>query len=432
MKFNPKLSWEFLSADEIAAKTLRALRNQIKHIKEVSPYYKEAFWDINPDDIKHLDDFHRLPFTGRTSLTEHRDKFIALDVKGIVEMVATAGATGQPILCPLSANDIDRLAFSQALSFNSMGIDASDRALLFTGFDRCSLSGMGCYRGLMHLGAQTARAGIVPHDLARQYIDEMKPTLLAGSPLVLRRLAMDLANAGFNAKESMVTKLICLGESLKGQDMEMNSVGRKLQELWGAQAFVSYALTEVTDALCECSQQSGTHSHPELIYLEIVDEAGRTVPEGTPGELVVTSLGIEAMPLVRYRTGDITFTVKGTCPCERHSVRIGPILGRSTEIIRLKSRTVYPLVLTNALDELDEIKDYVIILESDDPRIDRVSIHAATQPSAVEKIAAHVRAAVQVTFPILISNSTTIQSMRGVSQRNVRIIDWRQQSQRGS
>jgi phenylacetate-CoA ligase len=430
LQFNPKLSWEFLSTDEIAAKTIRALRNHIKHVKEVSSYYKEAFWDFNADDIKQIDDFNRLPFTGKTALTEHTHQFTAIEPQEIVETVATGGATGRRVYCPLSANDIDRLAFSEALSFHAMGISPGDRALLFIGFDHCALSGIGCYRGLTLLGANTVRAGMVTHDLGKRYIEQFKPTVIAGSPSFLRRLAMDLSKGGASAQAYAIKKLICLGESLKNQNMEMNPVGKKLQELWGGQALVSYTITEMADALCECIEQKGGHTHPELIYLEVVDESGRPLPDGTPGELVATSLGIEGMPLVRYRTGDITFKVPGTCPCGRNSARIGPILGRSNEMIRLKTGMVYPLTVTNALDEMDGINDYVIILESDDAHIDRVSIHVAAQPSIVEKIAAHVRTVARVHFPILISNSSTIQSMRGPDRPNTRIVDWRQQSQR--
>ena len=430
MKFNPKLSWEFLSADEIAAKTLRALRNHIKHIREVSPYYKEAFWDFNPDDIKTFEDFRRLPFTGRTSLLEHPDKFIAVEPRQIVETIATGGATGRPIYCPLTGNDLDRIAFSEALSFFSVGIAPEDKALLFVSLDHWSLTGMACYRGLNLLGVNTGRAGAVTHDLCKQYIEAFRPTLLVGTPSFLRRLAIDMGKSGFATKACSVKKLVCAGESLKNENMEMNSMGKRLEDLWGAKAFVSYTITELADSFCECSEQKGGHTHPELIYAEIIDESGHPVPDGTPGELVATSFGVEGMPLVRYRTGDVTFKVPGECSCGRRSVRLGPILGRTTEIIRLKGSSVYPLTLTNALDELDELNDYVLIIENDDAHTDRVSIHVAAQPSAVERIAAHVRGVVKVNFPILISNISTIQSMRGPSRRNVRIIDWRQQAAR--
>jgi phenylacetate-CoA ligase len=428
--FNPKLSWEFLSADEITSKTLRALRNHIKHVKEASPYYKDALWDIAPDDIKNIADFNRLPFTSRTSLAEHTDKFIAVESPAVIETVATGGATGKPIFCPLTSNDLDRLAFSEALSFHSMGISPEDRALLFLGMDRWSLAGIGCYRGLMLAGANTGRAGIVAHDLCRQYCESFKPTVIVGAPSFLRRLALDFGKTGFKFKESGINKIICVGESLKNQEMETNTIGKRLEEIWGAKAFVNYTITEITDSFCECTEQKGGHTHPELMYPEIVDDDGNPVPDGKPGELVATSLGVEGMPLVRYRTGDITFKVPGICTCGRNSVRIGPILGRTNEIIRVKGVSVYPLTVTNALDEMDEINDYVIILENEDARGDHVSIHVATQPSSIEKIANHVRNAAHISFPILISNISTIQSMRGNWHKQVRIVDWRQQAQR--
>lgn len=430
MNFNPKLSWEFLSSDEILSKTIRALRNHLRHVKEVSPYYKEALWDIAHEDIRKIDDFHRLPFTDRKLLADQTGRFTSVSPRAVVETVATAGATGHPIFCPLTANDIDRLAFSEALSFHGMGITPDDRALLFLDMDRWSLAGMGCYRGLTLLGANTGRAGVEPPDSCRQYLGTFRPTVLAGAPSFLRRLALDLEKTGFNFKESGIQKLICMGESLKDRDMASNMIGKRLEDMWGAAAFDNYTITEINDSFCECSERKGGHTHPELIYAEIVDGKGMHVPDGTPGELVATTLGIEGMPLVRYKTGDITFRVPGTCPCGRHSARIGPILGRVNEIIRTKKGPlVYPLTITNALDEMDEINDYVIILENDDADSDRVTIHVAAKPPAIEKIANHVRSVVQVGFPILISNISTIQSIRGNWRRQVRIVDWRQQSQ---
>ena len=430
MKFNPNLSWEFLSVDEIAAKTLRALRNHIKHVKDVSPYYKEVFGDVAAEEIKSTDDFSRLPFTGRSALGEQAAKFVSVGAPEIVETVATGGATGKPIFCPLTKNDLDRLAFSEALSFHSVGLSAEDRVLLLVGMDRWSLAGIGYYRGLSLIGANTGRAGLVTHDLCKQYIEAFKPTALVGTPSFLRRMALDMMKAGFNAQESSIAKLICVGESLKNQALEMNSLGKKLQELWGAKAYASYTITELADSFCECAEQRGGHTHPELIYSEIIDEHGHAVADGTPGELVATSLGVEGIPLVRYRTGDITFKLPGTCSCGRNSVRIGPILGRTSEMIKVKGAVVFPLTITNALDAIDEINDYIIIIESDDGLSDRVSIHVAAHPSAVEKIASHVRSVAHVNFPILISNISTIQSMRGASRRHVRIVDWRQQALR--
>jgi len=425
--FRPELSWEFLSSDEIEAKTLRALRNHVKHAKEVSAYYKEVFWDIAADDLKSFDDFQRLPFTGKTSLAEHTAKFIGVPEEQIVETVVTSGSTGKSLVFPLTSSDLDRLAFNEALSFHAAGITGSDRAQVLVSLDRLFIAGMAYYRGLTSLGANTARVGVLPHDMQKHYLELLKPTVLVGVPSFLKKLAAELNKLGYDTRNSPVRKLICIGESIRGQEMQLNSAGKGLEETWGAKAYSTYATTELSCSYCECDRQSGGHLHPELIYTEIVDDEGRVVPEGTPGELVATPLGVEALPLVRYRTGDITFRIPGTCGCGRNSGRIGPILGRKSQMIKMKGTTLYPLTITNALDEIEEIGDYIIILENDDSLSDRVTVHVACLPAQVEKVAGHLRSAARVNFPILVSNAATIQSLRGASKKKLRILDWRTQ-----
>ncbi|HMA63933.1 MAG TPA: hypothetical protein VKO63_02000, partial [Chitinispirillaceae bacterium] len=164
---------------------------------------------------------------------------------------------------------------------------------------------------------------------------------------------------------------------------------------------------------------------PELIYTEIIDDNGRVVPDGTAGELVVTPLGVEGMPLIRFKTGDITFKMSEQCSCGRNSIRVGPILGRKSQMIKLKGTTLYPSTITSVLDTIEDLTDYAIILEGDEALSDRVSIHVATHPSKVEKIANQLRAVARVNFPILVSNVATIQSFRKDSRKKNRVIDWR-------
>jgi phenylacetate-CoA ligase len=421
LNFNPGLSWEFLSVDEIAAKTVRALRNHIQYVKESSPYYRETLRDVAPEDLQTLDDVLHLPLTDRAVLA---CTTIAAAPLAIVETVATSEATGKPVFIGLTGSDLDRLAFSEALSFNAMGISAADRVLLLVSMDGMSLPSVGYYRGLTLLRATIGRAGLPSHQLCRQYLESFRPTVLLGPPSFLRRMTIDLAKNGFRPGESGVGKIVCVGENLKNSDMLMNRPGKKLEEAWNAKVFSSYAITELAGSFADCEERSGGHAHPELLYAEIMDEKGNPAPDNTPGELVATTFGIEGMPLVRYRTGDITFRVKGTCACGRNSTRVGPILGRTDEMLKISGQSVFPLVVTNALDEMEEIGDYIITIDGDNS-IDRVSIHVAAQPSAVERIANHVRNAARVNIPILISNVSTIQSKRGAWRRNARIIDER-------
>jgi phenylacetate-CoA ligase len=207
--------------------------------------------------------------------------------------------------------------------------------------------------------------------------------------------------------------------------MTLNAVGMSLEEMFDAKVYSTYGNTEMSVAYCECERQCGNHEHPELVYSEIIDERGAVVPDGTPGELVATPLGVEGMPLVRYRTGDITFMISGRCECGRMSRRIGPVLARTSQMRKYKGTTLYPLTITNALDELDCIDDYVIVLEGDESLADDITVHAATPPSSIPMVVGHLRAKARVQFPVLVSNAATINAMRGDSRKKVKIIDKR-------
>ncbi len=425
MDFRPELSWEFLSFDQIEARTLRALRNHVKYLKESSAYYKDALWDVSSDDINSIDDFEKLKFTTRQRVSDNLSKFIAADQPQIHETVTTNCSSGNPLVFPLTANDLERLAFNEALSFHGAGINSEDAAQIMISFDQLCFAGMAYYRGLILLGCNTMRTGILSPDVQRYYIDQLKPSVVVASPSLLKKLALDLKKKQIDPAKSSICKIICTGESIRDCEMQLNSIGKTIQQLWDAEVFSSYNSTEASVSYCECLAHQGGHAHPELVYTEIVDEHGNVLPDGKAGELVVTPLGVEGLPLLRYKTGDITFKINSPCSCGRNSLRIGPILGRTSQLIKYRGETVYPLTITNALDAIEEINDYILVIENDSSSSDQVALHIATTPASVEKIANHLRAVARVNFPILVSNLPTIQSMRGSTGEKVRILDWR-------
>ncbi len=425
MAFRPEFSWEFLSRDEITARSLRALRNHVKHLKEVSNYYREVLVDINPMDITSIEDFAKLPLTEKKALAEASEQFKAVSEDEISETVVTSGSTGKPVVFYMTSVDLDRLAFNEALSFHAAGVSSQDRAQIIVSLDRLFIAGMAYYRGLTTLGANTMRIGVLDFDMQKHYLELLKPTVLVGVPSFLKKLGERLSQTGFDTQKSSVEKLVCIGESIREESLELNAVGSGLADMFDAKVFSTYGITELSVAFCECVQQRGNHSHPELVYTEIVDEEGNPVPDGTPGELVGTPLGVEGMPLLRYRTGDITFKLPGTCSCGRNSDRIGPILTRKSQKIKLKGTTLYPLTLTNALDEMDCIEDYALLIDGGESQSDQVTLHVVTPPAMVESIAAHLRARARVSIPILVSNVPTINSYRGDSAKKLKIIDKR-------
>jgi len=426
MKFRPELSWEFRPADEIESRSIRALRNHIAHIKADSPYYRERLAHVDPDAITSLSAYADLvPCTQKRDLVEQIADFTAVPPDHVAETVITSGSTGRPLVFPLTGNDLDRLAFNEALSFHGLGVKPGDRAQILVSLDRLFIAGMAYYRGLTLLGANTARVGVLPLDMQRHYLEMLRPSVIVGVPSFLRKLALELNQRRFDTRSAGIRGIVCIGESIRTQDMKLNAIGSALEDLFGGKVYSTYANTEMSVAYCECNAQQGGHAHPELVYTEILDEDGNPVPEGTPGELVVTPLGVEGVPLARYRTGDITFKVPGPCSCGRGSVRIGPILARKSQMVKVKGTTVYPLTITNALDEMEGVEDYVILLEGDDSLSDQVTLHVVTTPAMVMPIANQLRARARVSLPVLVSNAASLNAMRGESRKKMRIVDKR-------
>ena len=427
MDFRPDLSWEFLSSDEIEAKSVRAVRNHVRHIKEISPYYRARLEPVNPEDVTSLEDISSLPITPRDDLASQSSQFVGTDYQNITETVLTTGTTGKALPFLYTCNDLDRITFSTALSFHGIGITASDRVLILLSLDRCSFDGMAQYRGAIMAGANTLRlgAGVTLPSVLQQYMKFFKPTVLIGLPSQLQTLAAELKKNGYDTAKSPVTKIVAVGESVFTADLAQNAVGKALHEQWGALPFSLYSTTELAVHFGECSEHKGLHAHPELVYTEIVDDDGNPLPDGEIGELVATPLGVEGVPLLRYRTGDMTFKVKGECSCGRNSIRIGPILGHRSQLFKYNGAVIYPLSLTNALDGVEEVKDYLVILENDNKQSDSVTIHVAAPPAALEKISQAIKAATGVFIPSLVSNIPTIQSLRGGVKKKISILDQR-------
>lgn len=424
MLFKPEFSWQFLTPDQIQSKTIRALRNHIKHLRNDSPYYRELLGDFDPESVETLEDFAALPFTTRELLCRDWYSFINGGVGSIVETVVTQGAAGTPLHFVYSRNDMDRLAFGEALSLHSCGIGGQDRIEILYGLDHSS-SGISFYHGAMLLGGNVSRSGVIPASVFKNHIQRFLPTVLVGVPSELKRLAEDLEKTGLDVSGSSVEKLVCPRESLYDQNLAPNPLSLKLEELWGARVFSVYNMTEISASFSDCKMRSGLHSRPELVHIEIIGQDNTPVPDGTPGELVVTPLGNEAMPLLRYRTGDITYIVPGECECGRSSPRLGPVLGKKDKLLLQNGAIIYPLNVINVLDSIEELADYAVVVEDNNSTSDRITLQAAAPAACVEKIANKLRAEANVSFPILISNSATIQSLRKSFRSRERVIDKR-------
>ncbi|HSM62552.1 MAG TPA: hypothetical protein VK833_01310, partial [Gillisia sp.] len=161
---------------------------------------------------------------------------------------------------------------------------------------------------------------------------------------------------------------------LRDQNYNLNALGKKIQELWPIELFSTYASTEMATAFTECEQHTGNHIQPELIYTEVLDAEGNPVKMGEIGELVVTTLQVETMPLLRYATGDLVSYTTEVCKCGRNTMRISPVLGRKKQHIKYKGTSLYPQHLIDVLVGFNSISNFIVMVENDEMGMDRVII----------------------------------------------------------
>ncbi|PIQ88047.1 MAG: CoF synthetase, partial [Candidatus Omnitrophica bacterium CG11_big_fil_rev_8_21_14_0_20_43_6] len=228
-------------------------------------------------------------------------------------------------------------------------------------------------------------------------IRRLKPTALVGVPSFLRKLGLYLNQQGYDAQKSGIKKIVCIGEPLRDKDLKFLKVGQDLEKIWKAKAYSTYSTTEIVSTFCECTAQTGGHLHPDLAVVEIIDERGRPLPYGQIGEIVVTPLRIEAMPLIRFKTGDISFLIDAPCSCGRKSLRLGPILGRKKQMMKVQGTTFYPQAIYTCLEQIEGVSEYYVSVSSAGALSDNLEIYAAvnnpqcTKTDIQEKLQARLR-----------------------------------------
>ncbi|OQA85820.1 MAG: Phenylacetate-coenzyme A ligase [Lentisphaerae bacterium ADurb.Bin242] len=360
--FSPET--DFLKPDEIRAVQTRYLRSHLQYCKKYSPFYRKLLRNIpvghvTPETLKEL------PFTTKPDISARQDDFIACSWDEIQDVVFSSGTTGEPCRIVYTGSDMERTAFNEQRSLSAAGITKSDRVLLTCTLDRCFIAGMAYFMGLRKIGAAAIRNGLCSIESHVGVIQRLKPTAVIGVASFLRNLGEELQKRGVD--NSGVRLLICVGEPLRDETLQLNSIGRQLQERWkGARLVATYASSEIATSFCECPEGCGGHLLADLAYLEVVDEQGNNREPGEVGEIVVTPMRATAMPLIRYRTGDVGFMMTERCACGRYTPRLGPILGRKAQMLKCKGTSIYPQVIFNVLMSIPQVAEYYVVAGGED------------------------------------------------------------------
>lgn len=325
-----------------------------------APILKER--NITPENIKSVEDIRRFPFTTKNDLRENYPFGLAsVPLNKVVRLHSSSGTTGNPTVILHSQRDIEQWADAMARSMYTIGLRSSDIIQNTSGYGMFT-GGLGIQYASERLGALTVPAGAGNSKRHVKFIMDFGTTALHCIPSYATRLAAAFQEEGINPADTTVHTLII------GAEPHSDAQRKRIEEIWGAKAYNNFGMSEMCGpgVAIECQEQNGLHIWEDNYIVEIVDPVTlEPVADGEVGELVLTTLNREAMPLFRYRTRDLTRFLPGDCPCGRTHRRLARFQGRSDDMIIVKGVNIFPIQIEKILMQFPELaSDYLITIET--------------------------------------------------------------------
>jgi len=396
-----------------------------------SPFYQRLFREhkVDTTKIKTLEDLQQIPFTIKQDLQSYNEDFLCVPREKIIDYITTSGTLSDPVTFAMTEADLERLAYNEQISFECAGAKKGDIFQLMTTMDKRFMAGLAYFLGIRKLGAGIIRVGNGIAELQWDTIHRIKPNAAVVVPSFILKLIKYAEEHNIDYNSSSIKKLICIGENLREQDFSLNLLGQSIKEKWDVELYSTYASTEMATTFTECQYGCGGHHHPELIICELIDDYGNIVSEGEVGELTVTTLGVEGMPLLRFRTGDLACFHTEPCKCGRTTMRISPIIGRLNHMIKYKGTTLYPPAIFDVLDNISYLENYLIEVADNECGTDDVLVKVGLreQPDCdvVKDLKDRFRARIRVAPEIEICSAEHIRAvnMPDMSRKPVKFID---------
>jgi phenylacetate-CoA ligase len=386
MNFYPKIERQPLKV--IEAFQEKKLSELLEYLSLKSPYYSKLLKKgrINIKKIKFLGDLKHIPVTTKKDLQLYNDDFFCVDKSQIVDYTTTSGTLSDPTVFAVTDKDLERLAYNEAISFTCAGGKSGEKYQLMTTIDKRFMAGLAYFLGIRKMGASIIRVGNGIPELQWDTIQRIKPDTLVCVPSFIPKIIQYAVEQNIDYQNTSIRKAVCIGENIRKDGFELNLLGQKIKELWDIKLYSTYASTEMNTTFCECEAGKGGHHHPELIICELLDNENNVVLQGELGELTISTLGIEGMPLLRFKTGDICRFHYEPCPCGRTTMRISPIIGRKNQMIKFKGTTLYPASIFDVLDNVDYIENYLVEVHSNEVGMDEVFVIVGSQIQGEEII----------------------------------------------
>jgi len=427
------LDIEYQSPEQIKLFQEEKLADALAYLQAHSPYYQRMFasYGIDINRVRYLEDLTKIPFTEKKDLQLFNDDFLCCPKERIIDYITTSGTLGDPVTFGCTENDLRRLAYNEKKSFACAGLRPGNIVQLMTTLDKRFMAGLAYFLGIRELGASVIRVGNGIPELQWDTIRRIQPDTIMCVPSFILKLIQYAEAHNIDYRSSSIRRIIGIGEGLREQDFSLNLLGRRIKEKWDVQLFATYSSTEMGATFSECEYGMGGHVHPELIIVEIIGDDDMPVADGESGEIVVTTLGVEGMPLLRFRTGDIASKCVEQCRCGRYSYRLTPLLGRKNNMIKLKGTTLYPPAINDVLDNTDFVETYVVEVGTNDAGTDDVVVKIALSHTpdfdVVKSLKDSFRSRIRVAPEIVIMPSDEIRQIvyPPKSRKPIKFIDRR-------
>ncbi|MFR1955752.1 phenylacetate--CoA ligase family protein [Phocaeicola coprophilus] len=360
MYLHPEL--ETLSRSRLEKLQMERLQQTLARCMRI-PFYKQRFaaCGLRPEDIRTLDDVRKLPFTTKQDLRDNYPFGLsAVPLEEVVRLHSSSGTTGTPTVILHTQHDLDEWANAVARCLYMVGLRKGDIFQNSSGYGMFT-GGLGFQYGAERLGMLTVPAAAGNTKRQIKFITDFGTTALHAIPSYAGRLYEVMEEMGIDPRRDTRLRTLIIGAEPHSDEQR-----RRIEQMLGVKAYNSFGMSEMCGpgVAFECPEQNGLHIWEDYYIVEIVDpQTLEPVPDGEVGELVLTTINREAMPLLRYRTRDLTRILPGECPCGRHHKRLDRMKGRSDDMMILKGVNIFPIQIENILMQFRELgTDYLITL----------------------------------------------------------------------
>ncbi len=344
-------------------KQLAQVDAQIKRLIKTDSFYGKKYRELGITEVKSQEDFEKIPFSGKEDLRDAYPLGIqAVPDEEVVRIHSSSGTTGKPVIIPYTAKDVDDWAVMFARCYEVAGITNKDRIQITPGYGLWT-AGIGFQAGCEKLGAMAVPMGPGNTDKQIQMMIDLKSTVITATSSYALALAEEIEKRGLKDR-------ICLKKGVIGSERWSEKKRQAIREGLGIELYDIYGLTEIygPGIGINCEHEEGIHYWDDYIYIEIIDpKTGEPVPDGEPGEIVITTLVKEGAPLLRFRTHDMSRIIPEPCSCGRSYPRIDIIQGRSDDMFKVHGVNMFPGQVEEILQQVDGVlSEYVINIAHDE------------------------------------------------------------------